>query len=241
MNAAAALERIVLVHGAAHGAWCWERVVPLLRARGFAVDALDLPGLGADLTPPRDVTFDNYLQRVLQTVRARPERVLLVGHSMGGTPVAAAAEAACDQVGRLLFLAAALPVDGEGLGMLLELAERFPGRSASTALRPSQVEGAMEFAPELAAEAFYNQCDADTARAAVARLRPQATGPLQSAPVRLTAERYGTVPKSYVICTRDQALPPDLQRWLSVRTPGTRVSERPWDHSPFLAAEATVT
>jgi pimeloyl-ACP methyl ester carboxylesterase len=227
--------RIVLVHGAAHGAWCWERVVPLLQARGFLVDAIDLPGLGADLTPPLEVTLDSYVQRAVSAVRARQEPVLLVGHSMAGGPISAAAEIAHEQVRKLVYVAATLPMSGEGLGLAMELSKRFPGPAASVAIRPSAIEGAMEFAPELAADTFYNQCDAKTARAAVARLRPQASRPLQGETITLTSARFGRLPKSYVLCTRDQAITPDLQRWFCARVPELTVIERPWDHSPFLS------
>ena len=47
----------VLIHGACHGGWCWEKVVPLLEARGHTAYAPDLPGLGKDLTPPATVTL----------------------------------------------------------------------------------------------------------------------------------------------------------------------------------------
>src|SRR4051812_38188961 len=38
----------ILVHGAWHGGWCWERLAPLLTAAGHRVLAPDLPGMGAD-------------------------------------------------------------------------------------------------------------------------------------------------------------------------------------------------
>ena len=41
----------VLIHGAWHGGWCWEKVAPLLEARGHRVLAPDLPGHGANRTP----------------------------------------------------------------------------------------------------------------------------------------------------------------------------------------------
>src|SRR5947209_6950237 len=34
---------VVLVHGAWHGSWCWERVMPLLRDAGVDATAVDLP------------------------------------------------------------------------------------------------------------------------------------------------------------------------------------------------------
>ena len=36
----------VLVHGACHGAWCWDEVAARLRAKGHRVVTLDLPGHG---------------------------------------------------------------------------------------------------------------------------------------------------------------------------------------------------
>jgi pimeloyl-ACP methyl ester carboxylesterase len=110
---AEAIKRIVLVHGAAHGAWCWEMLAPLLEAGGYEVDTLDLPGLGDDLTPPKDVTLQSYIDRVVQVVSAKPGKVLLVGHSMGGAPISGAGEAVPERVGRLVYLAAFLPKNGE--------------------------------------------------------------------------------------------------------------------------------
>ncbi|ERN04217.1 hypothetical protein AMTR_s00077p00129730, partial [Amborella trichopoda] len=41
----------VLVPGACHGAWCWHKIVSLLRNKGHKVSAVDLAGAGID---PRD-------------------------------------------------------------------------------------------------------------------------------------------------------------------------------------------
>jgi len=52
----------VLVHGASHGSWCWDKVVPLLEAQGHDVVAVDLPGntYGEFDIPPGQVTLDTY-------------------------------------------------------------------------------------------------------------------------------------------------------------------------------------
>ena len=48
------MSTFVLIHGAWHGGWCWERVAPLLRAAGHAVHTPTLTGLAerADLLNP---------------------------------------------------------------------------------------------------------------------------------------------------------------------------------------------
>jgi hypothetical protein len=36
----------MLVHGSAHGGWCWQKIVPALRAAGHGVFSPTLTGLG---------------------------------------------------------------------------------------------------------------------------------------------------------------------------------------------------
>src|SRR5580692_10957430 len=73
---------IVLVHGAWHGAWAWERVLPLLTAAGVACRALDLPGHGEDGGPFGDLDAD--IARVRETLDEVDGDAVLVGHSYGG-------------------------------------------------------------------------------------------------------------------------------------------------------------
>src|SRR5215469_9124435 len=55
-----AMSTYVFVHGAWHGSWCWDKVVPLLEQAGHQVEALDLPGNGQDKTPIREITLATY-------------------------------------------------------------------------------------------------------------------------------------------------------------------------------------
>jgi pimeloyl-ACP methyl ester carboxylesterase len=88
----------VLVHGSWHGAWCWEKVTPLLEAAGHVAVAVDLPGHGEDRTPPGDVTLSDYTDRICDVVAAQSGPVVLVGHSMGGGAITQAAEPATARV-----------------------------------------------------------------------------------------------------------------------------------------------
>ena len=45
------LSTFVLIHGVWHGAWCWDKVAPLLEQAGHEVVRFDLPGHGEDRTP----------------------------------------------------------------------------------------------------------------------------------------------------------------------------------------------
>ena len=91
----------VLVHGAYHGAWCWERLVPVLRARDATVAVPDLPGHGADRTPSADLSLSLYADHIAQVVRQQDGPVTLVGHSMAGAVIAEVAERVPDLLTRL--------------------------------------------------------------------------------------------------------------------------------------------
>src|SRR2546423_15300011 len=79
---------VVLVHGAWHGAWCWERVIPGLAGAGVRVEALDLPGHGSSPEPFGDLHGDaTKVRQVLDELGDRGERAVLVGHSYGGAVI----------------------------------------------------------------------------------------------------------------------------------------------------------
>lgn len=112
---------IVLVHGAWQGAWCWDRVVPLLQQAGHRVHTPTLTGSGeraAELTP--DVTLDDHLADVSAVVdRLDDGPVLLVGHSYAGMVISGAADRLADRVHELVYVDAFYPHDGDcALGLM---------------------------------------------------------------------------------------------------------------------------
>jgi pimeloyl-ACP methyl ester carboxylesterase len=219
------LNHIVLIHGASHGAWCWEDVAPLLREKGYRVTVPDLPGLGVDQTPVKDVTMQSYIDRAAQAVKAAGEPVLLVGHSMGGAVICGAAEAVPERIGKLVFLSGLVLRDGQSMRELMsQVMPEFP--------EPGP-DGCLDFDVSMSGEVFYNTCSAEAVRRASAQLRRQAHAPFTH-PFRLTAEGFGAVPKTYIVCAKDNALPPSLQDSFCTATPGMKRREMDTDHSPFF-------
>lgn len=228
------MSTFILVHGSWHGAWCWDRVVPLIEARGHRAIAVDLPGHGADRTPEGALSFAAYVERVTDVIDAQPEPVVLVGHSMGGTVVTAAAEARPEKVARIVYVAAYVPADGQSL---LDLART----DTATRILPNLVaEGGMHWVREEAlAEVFYHDCPPEDRDFAIARLvrEPMA---VVATPVRTTPARFGRIPRSYIEATGDRAIGIELQRRMHAATPCRAISLAT-GHSPFFAAPAALT
>ena len=102
----------VLIHGAWHGGWCWDKIVPLLKKEGHKVEAPDLPGHGRDKTPIPEISLQSYTDRVCRILDTQSEPVILVGHSMGGVVITQAAQHRPEKIKTLVYLSAMLPRNG---------------------------------------------------------------------------------------------------------------------------------
>src|SRR4051794_24906969 len=227
------MARFVLVHGAFHGAWCWEPLVGALSAAGHTVTTLDLPGHGDDPTPVADVTLDAYARKICATLAEQPEPVLLVGHSMGGVAITQAAARCPERIARLVYVAAFLPSDGQSLVDLAQL----PEGAGDMVQANMVVEGEPPVATmpaEAAREAFYGLCAPEQVAWATEQIRPQPVLPFIT-PVSLDGSEATRPPRAYVISAQDRAMPTALQRRLVADNPDLDVVELDADHSPFLS------
>jgi pimeloyl-ACP methyl ester carboxylesterase len=221
----------LLIHGGEHGAWCWARLIPELHARGHQALALDLPGHGADPTPPEQVTFDGYVSAILAALQRMEQAPILLGHSLAGMVISAVAERVPDKLKLLVYLAAHLPRDGDSL---LALEKRNPQPCVTRHVRFVRDGAAVAVARDKVRELFYADCaDADVAEA-VARLRPEPTAPLNRS-VRLTAGRFGRVRRLFVTTEQDRAIPLAFQQQMIAASPPTPTRPLRSGHSPFLS------
>ena len=86
-------KEFLLVHGACHGAWCWDEVAERLRARGHRVAAVDLPGHGRRAAEMRRASVASYAAAVADALAAEGmSHAVVVGHSMGGLVIPKAAD-----------------------------------------------------------------------------------------------------------------------------------------------------
>jgi pimeloyl-ACP methyl ester carboxylesterase len=213
-----------LVHGAWHGAWCWERLTPELEALGHRSIAVDLP---CDDT---SVDSSGYA-RVVVDALGNEDDVVLVGHSMGGLtiPLVAAAR----PVRHLVFLCALLPVPG------MAFSDQF--QADPEILRPELTENVerdpdrgVSWWPDAdkAIASMYQDCSPADASWAVKRLRLQAVTP-QTEPCQLHA--LPDVERTYVVARDDRAVDPGWSRRAAPKGLGVTPVEIDGGHSPFLA------
>ncbi len=203
-----------LVHGGAHGAWCWERLVPELEQRGRTAVAADLP------CEDETAGTAEYADVVTAALAESNGNVVLVAHSLGGLTAPLVAERR--PVARLVFVAGLLPVPGKSFRDQQgdEPDMLFPYRGGRAGLR----------------ERFFGDCSPEDADWAMARIRDQALKPFtETTPLR----EWPNIPSSYVLCTADRACNPAWGRRAARNRLGVEPIELVGsDHSPFLSRPA---
>lgn len=226
------MSSFVLVHGAWHGGWCWDRVAPLLREAGHRVATPDLPGHGADPTPFEAVTLDGYVERVCEIVAAESEPVVLVGHSMGGGVITQASERCPASLGALVYLAAYMPGPGTSIGDQA-LADTESRLWNHIVLDP--VAGSAELDLGVTVECFYEDCSPEDIAHAHARLMTRSPLTPLVTPAEVSAEGWGSVPRAYIECTKDRTVTLEMQRRIHAESPCQRVYTLDAGHSPFYS------
>ena len=222
----------ILVHGAWHGAWCWYKVVPELTRAGHTVITPDLPSLGRDRTPIGDVSLAQWADSICQIVDAATAPVTLVAHSRGGIVISEVAERRPAKVAVLVYLAAFLLRDGE---TLLQVAQT----DGTSLVLPNLIvadDGTYTTVrADAVKEVFYGACPDQDVALAKMLLTPEAMGP-SATPVHVTDAGFGRVPRVYIECLRDKAIPVALQRKMYAHWPCQKVFSIDTDHSPFFSA-----
>ncbi|MDB5770820.1 MAG: esterase, partial [Burkholderia sp.] len=107
----------VLVHGAWHGAWCWNRILPRLWRSGHRAFAVSLTGVGERVhLLSGDIGLQTHINDVMAVIEAEELRhAVLVGHSYAGMVITGVADQLSDasRLNRLIYLDAMVPEPGE--------------------------------------------------------------------------------------------------------------------------------
>lgn len=188
----------VLVHGGAHGGWCYQRPARLLRELGHDVYTPTLTGLGerAHLLSA-DVDLNMHITDVVNLLRYEDLRdVILVGHSYGGMVITGVADRVADRVGRLVYLDAANPKSGQSLS------EADGGGIARTRAYAQVINGVeVVLAPDSTPATFYGVSDPHVVKWMAERLTGHPWKCFEQR-LELRDERaLEAIPRYHIICT----------------------------------------
>ncbi|KQJ89439.1 methylesterase 17 [Brachypodium distachyon] len=240
-------EHFVLVHGAGHGAWCWYRLLALLRRSGYRVSCVDL----AATTRSSGVvaSFEEYTAPLVDLMEALPdgEKVILVGHSAGGLSLTHAMHLFSDRIKQAIFIAATMLPFGfqteqdikDGVPDLSKLGDVY---ELTFGLGDDHPPTGVALREEFQRRILYQQSPLEDCALASILLRPW--------PTALSGARFGgggingkgegsaidDVRRVYITTAEDHMIKPEQQESMIRRWLPSEVLAMDTDHSPFFSA-----
>jgi pimeloyl-ACP methyl ester carboxylesterase len=212
---------IVLVHGAFADATGWQKIISALQRLGYRVTAVQNPlkSLADDVATTRRV------------IDAQPGDVILAGHSYGGAVITGAA-AGSEKVKGLVYVAAFAPEAGEALGALIGT---IPAPALADALVPDSA-GFLAIDRSKFHAVFAADLPAEEAAIMAATQKPIAAA-IFGEPSAAAA--WKQIPSWFAVSTQDQAIHPDLERFMAKRI-GAQVTELKASHASFISQPAEI-
>jgi pimeloyl-ACP methyl ester carboxylesterase len=215
------MKSIVLVHGAWADGTGWQHIIPLLEKDGYHVIAVQNP-----LT-----SFAEDVATTRRVIEAQQGEVILVGHSYGGAVITSAA-VGCANVKALVYVAAFAPDAGESLA---SLGCKYPPTPTVSAVAPDAA-GFLYIDRAKFHEVFCADVPEEEALVMAAAQKPFAAASFAQ-PVETPA--WKTIPSWYLVAQDDQAISPDLQRFMAKRMDAT-MSEVKSSHVPYVSQPKAV-
>ncbi|MEI9946756.1 MAG: alpha/beta fold hydrolase [Chitinophagaceae bacterium] len=221
----------VLVHGAWQAPYVWDAVRNELLKEGNKVIVVELPGHGADKTPTHTLTIDVYRDKVIEAISTVNEKVILVGHSMGGMVITAVAEKIPAKISKLVYIGAFLPSSGQAL---TDLAYSDPDSKLGPLLTPSADQLTLDVKRDSLTYLFINDGTQAIKQNVIDNYRAEPAIPFANK-VTLTKEAFGSVEKVYIKTLEDIVISPGLQDRMIAGAGIKTVYGVKTSHSPFLS------
>ncbi len=226
----------LLIHGSWHGAWCWYKIAPRLRANGHQVSVPDLPGRMSRPKRPILVGLTD-MEKSVAPLLENFEKTTIVVHSRYGILASRLAESYPDKIERVIYLASyMIPPDTR--------AGDFFRKDSESALTPfvkiSKTGLWDRLDPKIYRDGLYHDCDEEDNMLGHLLLGKE---PLRPALTKLclSADRYGQVKKAYIRLTEDRAVSPSLQDHFLNQSPVDRVESLTASHSAYFSQPDKLT
>ncbi|PON49203.1 Methyl esterase [Parasponia andersonii] len=239
------VKHFVLVHGSCHGAWSWYKLVALIKSSGHKVSALDLGASGVDGRQAKELrSISDYFRplRDLMACLAGHERVVLVGHSLGGLAISQAMENFGSRISVAVFVTALMPGPSLNVSTLYRESLRKAGTQMDNHYTydsgPNNPPTTFIFGPLFLAAKVYQKSPYEDLALATMLMRPLHLFSEEdmSKELILTKDKYGSVNRVYIISEKDVVVNKDVEQWMIKNNqPNGVVEIRGSDHMVMMS------
>lgn len=219
----------VLIHGAMHGEWCFEKLKFELEKYGHKVITFDLPGCGNDETEIENINLNIYVNKTINKIienTKKDEKIILIGHSMGGITISQVSELLSEKIQCIIYLCAFYVENNK---CLIDYPQsKYIGKENEKYLFIKN--------KDLIEYALYNCCeDYNIIEYAKNNIKPQLISPALEK-IFISDEKHGKLEKYYIKTLKDRMILPKDQNGMIIKYfEKKNIIELNTDHSPFLS------
>ncbi|KAK4740077.1 hypothetical protein R3W88_003774 [Solanum pinnatisectum] len=228
-----AKKHFVLVHKGCHGAWTWYKIVALMRSSGHNVTALDLGASGINPKQTFEVPhFSNFLSPLMEFMASLPahEKVVLVGHELGGLAISKAMETFPKKISVAVFVTGLMP--GPNINVTTVYTELLksisqPDNRVIYDNGPTNPPTTFILGPKYIETNLYQRSPIQDLALAYTLVRPIHFYSVEdvSKEIVITNKRYGSVRRAFIVAVEDKILKKEFQ-WLMIqKNPPDEVEE----------------
>ncbi|KEH17957.1 alpha/beta fold hydrolase [Medicago truncatula] len=218
----------VLIHGGSHGAWCWYKVVTMLKSAGHNVTTIELAASGINPIQVQEIhSISKYYEPLMTFMESLPpnEKVILVGHSLGGVSTSVAMEKFPQKISVAVFVTAYVLSQNLSYPVVLQEQARRLSSLMDTKFfffdGPNKPATARLVGPKFMASKMYQLSPSEDLTLALSLVRPvpiYKDVELLLKETTVTNDRNGRVPKFFIISKSDNLITEDFQMWMIKRS-----------------------
>ena len=218
---------IVLVHGAWHGPWCYDKVKRILEKEGHRVIVPQFP---CQTTKDKEASLAAYHEILEDVISPLKEPVILCGHSLGGLIITQFASQYPELIEKLVYIAAFIPKPGQSL---TDCAIEDTKTNMQPAFLKTGDDSLLVLNSKVVARYLYNTCDQQDVQDVVSKLVPQSQS-VMTEKADYQPERIKDLNKISILCKKDRAVSLDAQQKMQ-QAISCQAIVLDSCHSPFLS------
>ncbi|MFB9080294.1 alpha/beta fold hydrolase [Flavobacterium procerum] len=231
---------VILVHGAWQASYVWDTTESDLKAAGYNVTVVKLPGHGDDTTPTYQVSFQSYVDEVKKAINAYNEPVILIGHSLGGAVITQTASEVPQKIKKLIYIAGFIPQNGKSV---LDYSQMDTASLLPASLKLSEDQTLAGIVnPEVNLPKIFAQDATDVQKQfLVTRYKAEPTIPLGTPLNYKTADYNLGGIKYYIFTTADNTITYGFQQEMAKSAGIANTYTINSGHSPFISKTAELS
>lgn len=227
------MKKVLFIHGAYHGGWCWDEVIAYLPKEQFDCHAIDLPGQAKNKVANKgEIRTNDYVDYVLNYIKSNNlDELCIMSHSLGGITLSKITEQIPSKIKSVFFLTSVI-LNGKSFLQMLPAEVQTKYKQIASSRGDHSIPPNVERIKQILFNKSENSPKLDNF---LSKLEPQPIGPYEDV-INLDSFQQTSVPVTYIKCKYDISLPKETFDEIISKLPAnSKILEIESDHEAMFS------